>query len=72
MTTAEAASVTLNLDHVLVECANDGNVLVKCFDAETMTLSVWVMRKIADGWYLQSTAVPVEPCELATGSISIH
>lgn len=68
----EAASVTLNLDHVLVECANDGNVVVKCYDAETMTLSVWVMRQTKDGWHLQSTAVPVEPSELASGSLSIH
>jgi len=72
VTMTEAASVTLNLDHVLIECANDGNVVVKCYDAETMTLSVWVMRQVSDGWHMQSMSVPIEPSELATRNLSIH
>jgi len=68
----DAASVTLNLDHVLVECANDGNVVVRCYDAQTMMLSVWVMRQTADGWHLQSTAVPVDPRDVVGGELSVH
>lgn len=56
-----AASVTLTLDHVYVECQEGGAVLVKCFDIETETLSVWVMRRCADGWDLSVGSVNTDP-----------
>jgi len=68
----DAASVTLNLDHVLVECATDGNVMVRFYDVGTMTLSVWVMRQTADGWHMRSTAVPIDPRAIIGGELSIH
>ncbi len=68
----EAPGITLNLDHVNVECDPDGVVIVRCFDAGTSTLSVWVMHRVPDGWHMQASTVDVESTFDPEHVISIH
>ena len=64
----DAACVFLHLDHVKVECSERGAVIVKCWDHETSTLSMWVMRRSDDGWSIDASTVPVD----VSGSLAIN
>lgn len=55
-----AASIVLNLDHVNVECQENGSVIVRCVDVQTSTISVWVMRRAVDGWDMTAGSVNAE------------
>ena len=62
-TNHKAESISLDLDHVRVQCKSGHDVVVTVYDRATDTLSMWHFRPVAGGHWDMDTAC-IDVCEV--------